>query len=131
MPRTLPFVIQHFEQYCNELQRMGIEPGYVMYTNHHAGNGEPATRLVLADQLEAAEAYISAPSDQTFMRLVAIGVLFDTEWDRNTRRWQIISFAGWEKLHHAFSQLLTKADQTLVELTGLSSLELNEIANNG
>jgi hypothetical protein len=131
MSHNLPFQLQNFDAYLNELQRVGIEPGYVMYTNHHASNGQAATRLVSSDQIEAAETYINSPSDQTFIRLVALGVLFDTEWDRNTQHWELISFHGWEKLHNAFSHLLAKADKTLIELVGLSSLELTEIASNG
>jgi hypothetical protein len=130
MSHNLPFQLQHFDAYCNELQRVGVEPGYVMYTNRHASNGQPATRLVSSDQLHAAEAYINSPSDQTFIQLVTLGVLFDTEWDRNTQGWKLISFRGWEKLHNAFSHLLAKSDKTLIELVGLSSLDLNEIANN-
>jgi hypothetical protein len=130
MAHSLEFPLQNFENYCNELQRVGIEYGYVLYTNHHASNGRPATRLVPADQFDAVQNYLTSSSDETFTILVKMGVLFDTEWDRNTRHWVIISFDGWEKLHHAFERLLNKADEKLLTMTGLSSLELSNIVNN-
>ncbi|MBS4051128.1 MAG: hypothetical protein KGZ69_07990 [Methylomonas sp.] len=115
-----PFPIENFEGYCDNLKRVGIDPGYVMYTNQHAGNDKPAARLISREQLAAAQAYIAAPSDDTFAHLVKLGALLDTEWDRNTRRWEIISFEGWEVLHKAFNHLHTKSGQVLKELTGLS-----------
>lgn len=126
MTHFFPFPLQNFEGYCNGLHRVGIEPGYVMYTNHHASNGKPAARLISAEQLEAAQAYIANPVDETFMKLVAIGALFDTEWDRNTARWEIISFEGWEVLHMAFCHLHVKSGRTLMELTGISNLDFTE-----
>ena len=131
MSQNLSFHLKHFDAYCDELQRVGVEPGYVLYTNHHASHGQPAARLVTAEQLSTVEAYITAPTAEAFIQLVALGVMFDTEWDRNTQHWQLISFHGWEKLHTAFSHLLAKVDKTLIELGGLSSLDLNEIAGNG
>lgn len=126
MPRIYPFPLQNFEGYCNGLHRVGIDPGYVMYTNQHASNGKPATRLISAEQLAAAQSYIANPGDEAFKRLVEIGALFDTEWDRRTERWEIISFEGWEVLHAAFSHLHVKAGQTLMELTGVSNLDFTE-----
>ena len=123
MPHLLPFQIQNFEGYCNGLHRMGIDPGYVMYTSHHASNDQPAARLISADQLDAVYEYRASPSDETFMRLVEMGALLDTEWDRKTKRWEIISFEGWEVLHKAFSRLHLHSGQALMELTGVSDLE--------
>lgn len=131
MSHALKFPIQNFDYYCDELQRLGIEPGFVLYTNHHASNGLAETRFVSANQLDAVETYLASPSDQTFIPLVKMGVLLDNEWDRNTRHWALISFNGWEKLHHAFERLLNKADQGLINLSGLSSLEVTEIVSNG
>ena len=126
MPQLLPFPIQNFEGYCNGLRRMGIDPGYVMYTSRHASNGQPAARLISVDQLEAAQAYLASPSDETFVRLVELGVLLDTEWDRRTNQWEIISFEGWEVLHKAFSHLYARSGQALMELTGVSDREFTE-----
>lgn len=123
MNTALPFDLQDFEQFCQGLKRVGIEPGYVMYTNCHASDGRPAARLVVsAEQLAAAQDYLQAPSDQAFVQLVKLGVLFDTEWDRNTRHWSLIAFEGWEVLHRAFAHLHGKTGQALEELTGLSDL---------
>ncbi|MFI3184589.1 MAG: hypothetical protein QX198_01245 [Methylococcaceae bacterium] len=126
MSHLLPFQIENFEGYCHGLHRMGIDPGYVLYTSHHASNNQPAARLISAVQLDAVQAYRATPSDETFMRLVEMGALLDTEWDRNTTRWEIISFEGWEALHKAFSRLHLHAGQALLELTGLPDLELTE-----
>lgn len=115
-----PFPIENFVGYCNNLKRVGIDPGYVLYTNQHASNDKPAARLISSEQLEAARTYLDAPSDEAFMYLVRLGGLFDTEWDRNTSHWQIISFEGWEVLHKAFNHLHAKSGQALMELTGLS-----------
>ncbi len=120
MSSTPPFPIENFEGYCDNLKRVGIDPGYVMYTNQHASNDKPAARMISGEQLEAARAYIASPSDDTFAHLVKSGGLFDTEWDRNTSRWEIISFEGWEVLHKAFNHLHSKSGQALMELTGLS-----------
>lgn len=120
MSSIAPFHIENFEGYCNSLKNVGIDPGYVMYTNQHASNGRPAARLISAYQLEAAQIYIAAPSDDSFIRLVKLGALFDNEWDRNTRHWEIIAFEGWEVLHKAFTHLHAKSGQALTELTGLS-----------
>ena len=114
------FPIRNFEEYCDNLKRVGVNPGYIMYTNHHAGNNKPAGRLVSAEHLDAAIAYVDTCSDENFMRLVQAGVLFDTEWDRKTKYWEIISFEGWEVLHKAFSHLHFKATQAMTELTGIS-----------
>ena len=122
MPSVLPFPINNFDAYCNGLKRVGIDPGYVMYTNHHASNGRPAARLISSEQLDAAQAYINTPTDELFVRLVKLGALFDTEWDRKTSRWELIAFEGWEVLHKAFSHLYVKSNQTMMELTGLSDL---------
>jgi hypothetical protein len=126
MPHLLPFQIQNFEAYGHGLHRMGIDPGYVMYTSHHASNDRPAARLITEDQLDAVQAYRAAPSDETFMRLVEMGALLDTEWDRRTSRWEIISFEDWEVLHKAFSRLYANSGQALMELTGVSDLEFTE-----
>ncbi len=123
MSGLTPFQIDNFEAYCNTLKRVDIDPGYVMYTNRHAGNGLPAARCIGAHQLEAAQAHIDAPSDETFVRLVKLGALLDTEWDRNTAQWTIIAFEGWEVLNRAFTLLHTKSGQALLELTGLSDLQ--------
>lgn len=122
MPSLLPFQIENFESHCHGLKRVGIDPGFVMYTNHHASNGRPAARLISNDQLEAAQAYIDSPSDESFIRLVKLGALFDNEWDRKTGRWALIAFEGWEVLHKAFSHLHARSGQALQELTGLSDL---------
>lgn len=120
MSSAAPFPIENFEDYCNNLKRVGIDPGYAMYTNQHASNDKPAARLISGHQLEAARAYIESPSDEAFVQLVKLGALFDTEWDRNTRHWEIISFEGWDVLHKAFNHLYAKSGQALLELTGLS-----------
>lgn len=117
-----PFPIEDFEAYCNSLKRVDVDLGYIMYTNHHASNGHPVARIISVHQLEAAQAYIDSPSDQTFIRLVKLGALLDTEWDRNTQHWILIAFEGWEVLHRAFSHLHNKSGQALQELTGLSDL---------
>ena len=125
MPGHLPFQLRNFEAYCHSLHRVGIDPGYVMYTNTHASNHKPAARVISACHLEAAQAHISSPSDQTFMQLVQIGALFDNEWDRNTGRWHIIAFEGWEVLHLAFSHQHAKAAESFTDMTGgISDLEL-------
>ncbi|TAN68957.1 MAG: hypothetical protein EPN17_08305 [Methylobacter sp.] len=126
MPRQLSFQIKNFESYVNGLQRMGIDQGYVLYTNCHASNDKPVARLISADQLDAVQAYIASPSDEAFIRLVKLGALLDTDWDRRTSQWQVISFEGWEALHNAFSRLYTKSEQALVELTGVSDLDSRE-----
>lgn len=126
MPHLLPFQIQNFEGYYNGLQRMGVDPGYVLYTNCHASNEQPAARLISVDQLDAVQAYMVSPSDETFKRLVELGALLDTEWDRRTTQWEIISFAGWEVLHKAFSRLYINSEHALVELTGVSGFEFTE-----
>ena len=122
MSSLSPFQIENFEGYCNSLKRVGIDPGYVMYTDHHASNGRPAARIITAQQLEAAKAYVENPSDETFIRLVKLGALFDTEWDRRTTHWNIIAFEGWEVLHRAFAHLHVKSGHAMLELTGLSDL---------
>ncbi|MDD2738260.1 MAG: hypothetical protein PHR94_04955 [Methylomonas lenta] len=122
MTSLSPFQIENFEGYCNSLKRVDIDPGYVMYTNHHASNDRPAARAISAHQLEAAKAYLENPSDETFIRLVKLGALFDTEWDRRTVRWNIIAFEGWEVLHRAFAHLYAKSGHAMEELTGLSGL---------
>jgi hypothetical protein len=119
MTHLIPFPIQHFESYYSGLQRVGIDPGYMMYTNHHASSHQPVARLLSANQLELAQAYIALPSDEYFRHLVEAGVLLDTEWDRSTSHWQIISFEGWEVLHAAFNRLHIKSSQTLTELGGI------------
>ncbi len=123
MSTYLPFQLQNFETYCETLDRVGINPGYVMYTNHHASDNKPAARLISGNHIDAAKAYIDTPSDENFSRLVEAGALFDTEWDRRTKQWEIISFEGWEVLHKAFSHLHAKASKSLTELTGVSDIE--------
>ncbi len=122
MSALSPFQIEDFEAYCNSLKRVDVDLGYVMYTNQHASNGRPAARCISSLQLEAAQAHIDSPSDETFIRLVKLGALLDTEWDRNTRHWVLIAFEGWEVLHRAFNQLHNKSGKALQELTGLSDL---------
>ena len=118
---TLPlFPIAHFETYCDSLARVGIDPGYVLYTNQHASNNRPAARMLSASQVSAARQHINSPSDESFVKLVQAGVLFDNEWDRNTRHWELIAFEGWEVLHKAFSHLQFRAGNALTDLTGLS-----------
>ncbi len=125
MSHLMPFQIKNFENYCKALERVGVDPGFIMYTNHHVSNHQPAARLVTSSQLPAAQAYIAAPSDETFKRVVEIGVLLDTEWDRQTERWMIISFEGWEVLHTAFSRLYAKSGYSLTELTGVSEADFS------
>jgi hypothetical protein len=120
MPSLAPFPLDNFESYCDSLARVGIDPGYVLYTNRHASDNKPAARLISTAQLAAARAHISSPSDDTFVELVKAGVFFDTEWDRNTTTWQLIAFEGWETLHKAFQHLHFKAGSAFTELTGLS-----------
>lgn len=122
MSSLSPFQIENFEAYCNSLKRVDIDPGYVMYTNHHASNDRPAARVISVHQLEAAKAYLENPSDETFIRLVKLGALFDTEWDRRTAHWNIIAFEGWEVLHRAFTHLYANSGHAMQELTGLSGL---------
>ena len=123
MPYLLPFQIENFKSYCDGLGRVGIDPGYVLYTNQYAGNSLPAARLVSGAQLSIAQEYIQAPNEELFTRLVAGGVMFDTEWDFATRNWQIISFEGWDVLHLAFSHLHAKSSNMLTELIGVSDFQ--------
>jgi hypothetical protein len=127
MTHALPFPIQNFEAYNKTLIRVGIDPGFVLYTNHHAGNHQAAARFFNEEQLPAVQRHLTEQSDETFKHLVEIGVLLDNEWDRTTPSWQIISFAGWEVLHTAFSRLHSKCRNALQELTGLSEVELFEL----
>lgn len=122
MSALSPFQIENFEGYCYNLKRVGIDPGYVMYTNHHASNDRPAARVISSQQLETAKAYVDNPTDETFTQLVKLGALFDTEWDRRTHHWDIIAFEGWEVLHRAFTHLHAKSGHAMLELTGLSDL---------
>ena len=126
MSQQFPFQLHNFEGYCNGLHRVGIDPGFIMYTNHHASNDQPVARLLSAGQLEAAKDYIASPSDETFKRLVEIGVLLDTEWDRGTEQWEIIAFEGWEVLHTAFNRLHAKSRKTMTELIGVSDLDFTQ-----
>ncbi len=123
MPNHNPFQFQNFDGYCHALRRVGVDLGYVLFTNHHASNNKPAARFMAESHEELARAYISNPSDENFRKLVEVGALFDTEWDRNTKQWQLIAFEGWEVLHKAFNHLHVKASQSLTELTGLSDRE--------
>ena len=127
MSHHFPFQIKNFEGLCNTLERVGVDPGFVLYTNQHASNEQPMTRLIYAHQLEAAENYLNSPTDEHFRQLVKLGVLFDNEWDRNTASWAIISFKGWEALHTAFCHLHSHNSQSLLELTGLSSDDFLEV----
>jgi len=127
MSHLVPFPIQNFDAYCAGLERVGVQPGFVLYTNHHASNQQPAARLLSCEQLDAAQDYIVSPSDSAFKHMVEIGVLLDTEWDRETREWEIISFQGWEVLHTAFSRLYAKSRTSLTELTGVD-LDFTEFA---
>lgn len=120
MHQHFPFPVQHFKNYCDGLQRVGIQPGYIMFTNHHASNHRPATRLLDESQLTLAETHINSPSEETFKQLVASGVLLDTEWDYQTSSWQIIAFNAWETLHNAFTHLYAKSSETLEELVGVT-----------
>ena len=124
MSTYLPFQLQNFDGYCDSLNRVGINPGYVLYTNHHASGNKPAARLISADHIDMVKTYIQVPSDENFRQLVEVGVLYDTEWDRRTKHWAIISFEGWEVLHKAFSHLHAKASHSLTELTGVSDVEI-------
>lgn len=123
MNNHLSFQFHNFEGYCQTLKRVGIDAGYVMYTNHHASNDKPAARLISGNDVELAKAYIGSPSDEIFRQLVEAGALFDTDWDRRTHHWELIAFEGWETLHKAFAHLQVKASQSLMELTGLSDRE--------
>lgn len=123
MSHLLPFQIENFKNFCDGLERVGIDPGYVLYTNQYAGNNLPAARLVSGEQVSLARDYIQAPNEELFKRLVASGVMFDTEWDFATRNWQIISFEGWEVLHLAFSHLHAKSSSMLTDLIGVSDFQ--------
>ena len=127
MHHQIPFQLENFEVHCSNLHRVGIDSGFVLYTNHHASNNKPVARLLTAADLVAAKTYLANPSDEAFMHLVARGVLLDTEWDRQTEHWQIISFEGWEVLHTAFNRLHVKSGQALQNLTGLSELDMVEV----
>ncbi|MCQ8180486.1 hypothetical protein NP603_05155 [Methylomonas sp. SURF-1] len=118
MSMILPFPFYGFADYCNELKALGIDPGYVMYTDRHANNDQPSARLVAAEHLPAAQAYIEAPSDAAFVSLVQAGVLMDTEWERRTAGWLLVSFTGWEVLHKAFSRLNAKLDHSVLDMAG-------------
>jgi len=118
MNHDLPFPLKNFDAYCRDLDKLRLNPGYVMFTNRHANNQQPAARLIAPEQLEAALAYINAPSDATFMEAVQLGVLLDTEWDRRTDQWVIVSFDGWEVLHRAFCRLNGRAEATMMALIG-------------
>lgn len=123
MSTYIPFQLQNFEGYCESLKRVGINPGYVLYTNHHASDNKPAARLISGKHVDMTKTYLHDPSDENFSKLVEAGVLFDTEWDRRTNHWEIISFEGWEVLHKAFSHLHAKSSRSLTELTGISDVE--------
>ncbi|MBD9357441.1 hypothetical protein [Methylomonas albis] len=118
MSHVLQFPLQDFDAYCTDLHKLNLNPGYLMYTNQHAGNNQPAARLIPPSQLEAALAHINAPSDETFKHLVQLGALLDTEWDRKTDNWVIVSFEGWEVLHKAFCRLNLRVEKTMMELIG-------------
>jgi hypothetical protein len=118
MTHLHPFPIQNFPAHCNSLQRVGVDPGFIMYTNNHAGSHHPVARPLSTAQLEPALAYIRTPSDENFRHLVEVGGLLDTEWDRSTNHWQIIDFVGWETLHTAFCRLHHKSMQELAEMGG-------------
>jgi hypothetical protein len=120
------FPIENFNAYCAGLRRVGLDTGFVMYTNQHAANHLPAARLLTREHLQAAQNYLAAPSDEGFTYLVRTGVLLDTVWDRRTEHWQIIAFEGWEALHTAFNHLHAKSKQALLELTGVSDLDVTE-----
>ena len=124
MSANIPFQLQYFDGYCDSLKRVGIDPGYVLYTNHHASNNKPAARLISGNHVESVQAYIDTPTDENFRHLVKEGVLYDNEWDRQTKHWDIISFEGWEVIHKAFSHLHAKASTSLTELTGVSDAEI-------
>ncbi|OAI05418.1 hypothetical protein [Methylomonas methanica] len=118
MSHVLQFPLQNFDAYCNDLHKLNLNPGYLLYTNRHAGNDQPVARLIPPDQLEVALAHIDAPSDETFKQLVRVGALLDTEWDRKTENWVIVSFEGWEVLHKAFSRLNQRVEKSMMELIG-------------
>ncbi len=118
MNHVLQFPLQNFATYCNDLHKLNLDPGYVMYTNRHAGKDQPAARLISPNHLEAALAHIDAPSDETFMQLVRLGALLDTEWDRRTDNWALISFEGWDVLHNAFCRLNLRVEKSMLELIG-------------
>ncbi|WP_020482675.1 MULTISPECIES: hypothetical protein [unclassified Methylomonas] len=118
MSQMLQFPLQNFDAYCQDLHKLQLNPGYIMYANRHAGNDQPAARLIPPNQLEAALAHIDAPSDDTFKQLVRLGVLLDTEWDRSTENWVIVSFEGWEVLHKAFCRLNMRVEKSMMELIG-------------
>jgi len=120
MSSQAPFPIEQFKNYCDSLARVGIDPGYVLYTNQHASNNRPAARMVSSAQLAAVRRHLNSPGDESFVELVKAGVLFDNEWDRNTCHWELIAFEGWEVLHKAFLHLHVKAGNALTDLTGLS-----------
>ncbi len=124
LSQMFSFQLQNFEAYCHNLNRVGIDPGYVLYTNHHASNNRPAARLISGNHVELAKIYIHTPSDEGFKELVEVGVLYDTKWDRQTKHWEIITFEGWEVLHKAFSHLHAKASHSLTELTGVSGVRI-------
>jgi hypothetical protein len=126
MPHQIPFPIENFAGYCTGLRRVGLDLGFIMYTNQHASNHHPAARLLPRVHLQAAQSYADSPSDEGFKYLVTTGVLLDTEWDRRTEHWQVISYEGWEVLHTAFNHLHTKYKQALLELTGVSDLDVTE-----
>lgn len=118
MNHALQFPLQNFDAYCSDLHKLKLNPGYVMYTNRHAKNDQPAARLIPPDHLRAALAHIDAPSDETFMQLVRLGALLDNEWDRRTESWAIVSFEGWEVLHKAFCRLNGRVEKSMLELIG-------------
>jgi len=127
MSHQIPFPLENFESYCQGLHRVGVDPGFVMYTNHHAGNHQPAARFLDTNHFKVAKNYINHPDDESFKQLVAAGVLLDTEWDRNTEHWLLIAFEGWEVLHAAFSRIYVKSGKTLQELTGVNGLNITEV----
>lgn len=120
MSHLKPFHIDNFKGYCDGLLRVGIDPGYVLYTNHHESNQRPATRLFAAEHLTIVEQHLANPSAESFKQLVAVGVLQDTSWDFQSTGWQIIAFSGWEVLHNAFGHLHHKAEQELEDSLGVA-----------
>ena len=127
MSHQIPFKLNNFETYCQTLDRVGVDPGFLLYTNSHASNHKPVARLLHVEQLSAAETYIANASDEHFKRLVALGVFIDTEWERDTEHWSIISFSGWEVLHTAFNRLHVKSSEHLQQLTGISADDMMEL----
>lgn len=119
MSHPFPFPLPNFGAYCSSLQRVGVDPGFVMYTNEHAGSRQPAARLLPGAFADLARSYIDAPSDAGFQRLVEAGVLLDTEWERVTAHWEIIAFTGWEVLHASFNRLYGKSRLALVQMGGV------------